>query len=148
LKPALAVLLLLGLAACTSPAPQASVPVSSAPVTVGPLYDATVILNLVDPRTQRSVQVLPGLWDGATVSVNAQRARNVATSSWTTGASSASTLAPTISVPTGPATISVYLYTGSTFMASGSTTQTLVSGTNTATVSLTTYFTFPGTIAN
>lgn len=95
------------------------------------LYQARLRLAIAPPR---QVQALPDFWDEAWVMVESDRLKTAAT--WS-GATATSSLAPTLSLPPGAATISVELKNQGMVTASGQYVTTLTSGLNSLTVTMT-----------
>lgn len=95
------------------------------------LYRARLQLALALPRR---TQALPDLWDQAQVTVESAKLKTAATWSAPTATSS---LAPTLNLPMGAATISVELRTQGATMATGMATASLAAGVNTLSVTMT-----------
>ncbi|HEY9855800.1 MAG TPA: hypothetical protein V6D05_08705, partial [Stenomitos sp.] len=121
---AIALCLLAALSGCQSVAPAQLAP---APGQTGPtlnLFQARLRVALAAPR---QVQALPDFWDRANILVESARLKAPASSSLSTATSS---LAPTMSLPVGPATVSIELRSQGLLMATGSATASLVPGVN------------------
>lgn len=113
-------------------------PVLQAPVRTDPvspagsmtLFQARLRIGLAMPRR---VQTLPDFWDEARVTVESPRLK--APALWTQ-VTATSSLAPTLGLPTGEATVSVEVRAQGIVMAAGSATASLATGVNTVTVTM------------
>jgi hypothetical protein len=102
------------------PAPH-GVPLAESPVARPTMVQVNLQIEL-----PRKVQTLPATWDEIMLSIAASGSAPVSQ----TASTSASTVAMTFQVPTGPATISCELHNVGAIVARGTTTANLVAGNN------------------
>lgn len=127
---AIAIGLLAALAGCQSPAPTPIPPSAGEAGASLTLFKARLQLGLAMPRR---VQTLPDFWDQAVVKVDTPRLKTPAIAAMPTATAS---LTPPLSLPLGPATVSIELKSQGVLMATGSIAATLVSGMNPLTISM------------